>query len=181
MKSYDRQEGESSKAYAAFCVYRDMGVKRSLDRASAEIYSPDGAQKKPRNMSQLDAWAKKWRWTDRIRDFDLDQEKELRQAQRQRDMDEHNRKLENFRLQNEAVGTGLLTLSAQLLTTVAQMTAPLRAKVERGQPATREDWDVILSLPAAVKSIAGFAHLGSQLAADGLLVRQLIEQIKEEK
>jgi len=27
---WDRQPGESSRAYAHFCLYRDMGVSRSL-------------------------------------------------------------------------------------------------------------------------------------------------------
>lgn len=32
---WERQKNESSKAYAAFCIYRDLGTERSLDKALA--------------------------------------------------------------------------------------------------------------------------------------------------
>lgn len=32
-KAWERQEGETGKAFAAFCVYRDMGTERSIEKA----------------------------------------------------------------------------------------------------------------------------------------------------
>lgn len=37
-KTYDRQDGETTKAYTAFTIYRDMGSSRSLDRVEEKIY-----------------------------------------------------------------------------------------------------------------------------------------------
>ena len=53
-KSYNRQDGETSKAYQAFTIYRNMGVSRSLDRTAVEFYStPETPQKRPRNIAQI--------------------------------------------------------------------------------------------------------------------------------
>jgi len=34
MAMWDPMPGESAKAYAAFCLYRDLGPRRTLDEAS---------------------------------------------------------------------------------------------------------------------------------------------------
>jgi hypothetical protein len=37
-KTYNRQDGETTKAYTAFTIYRDMGSARSLDRVEEKVY-----------------------------------------------------------------------------------------------------------------------------------------------
>jgi hypothetical protein len=37
-KTYDRQDGETTRSYAAFCIYRNMGVARSLEKTAQEFY-----------------------------------------------------------------------------------------------------------------------------------------------
>lgn len=68
---WERQPGETSKAYAAFCIYRDLGPERSLDKALAT------ADKKPTNRRHWARWMEKYRWVERVRAYDdyLDRKK----------------------------------------------------------------------------------------------------------
>ena len=61
---WERQKNESSKAYAAFCVYRDLGPERSLDKALSE------ANKKPTNRRHWSRWMEKYRWYERAQAYD---------------------------------------------------------------------------------------------------------------
>jgi hypothetical protein len=61
---WERQNNESSKAYAAFCVYRDLGPERSLDKALSV------ANKKPTNRRHWSRWMEKYRWYERAQAYD---------------------------------------------------------------------------------------------------------------
>lgn len=61
MDPWDRQPGETSKAYAAFQVYLDLGADRSL-RRTAEALS--------RSEALLKGWSSKHGWPDRARAWD---------------------------------------------------------------------------------------------------------------
>ncbi len=61
---WERQKNESSKAYAAFCVYRDLGPERSLDKALSEV------NKKPTNRRHWSRWMEKYRWYERVQAYD---------------------------------------------------------------------------------------------------------------
>jgi len=61
---WERQPDEGSKAYAAFCVYRDLGPERSLDKALSE------ANKKPTNRRHWSRWMEKYRWYERAQAYD---------------------------------------------------------------------------------------------------------------
>ena len=54
MRAFERQDGESSKAYSAFCVYRDLGVGRSLQKASELYYGH------PSSVRQFQRWSKRF-------------------------------------------------------------------------------------------------------------------------
>lgn len=61
---WERQPGETSRAYAAFSVYRDLGPQRSLAKALA------AAAKKPSNRRHWQRWAAKYRWVERAQAYD---------------------------------------------------------------------------------------------------------------
>jgi len=71
-ESWERQKGETSGAFAAFCAYRDCGpgrnVRKAAESAGAKSY---GAWRK---------WAGQFRWRERAADYDNYAEK-LRQAE----------------------------------------------------------------------------------------------------
>jgi len=80
-QSWDRQSGESSKAYAHFCLYRDMGFSRSL-RALENL---DGCTS---GYRQLGRWSSRWQWVERCQDYDdhLQYQDRLRQEKERKDM-----------------------------------------------------------------------------------------------
>lgn len=61
VKPWDRQPGETSKAYAAFCVYRDQGQDRTV-RTVAEALS--------RSDNLIKGWSSKNNWVARAAAWD---------------------------------------------------------------------------------------------------------------
>lgn len=65
---WDRQPGESSKAFAAFCIYRDTPpAERSVRDTTKKMGK--------KNTSYINAWCTKWKWIDRARIYDSEQDK----------------------------------------------------------------------------------------------------------
>lgn len=67
---WDRQKGESEKAYEAFAVYRDMGEERTV---SAVV------KKLEKSRTLIDRWKKNYQWEERVRLYDNWLEKKARQ------------------------------------------------------------------------------------------------------
>lgn len=61
LKPWDRQPGETSKAYHAFVTYRDLGGERSLEKAAKELGKTTGT---------IDRWASQWKWSSRTAAWD---------------------------------------------------------------------------------------------------------------
>lgn len=68
-KPWERQKGESEKAFEAFAVYRDMGEKRTLTAVAEQLRKSD---------SLIRRWKDRWEWFERVRAYDNDLEKEAR-------------------------------------------------------------------------------------------------------
>lgn len=68
-KPWERQKGESEKAYEAFAAYRDMGPERSITKVSQSL-------NKTRTL--IGRWSSQWNWTERVRAYDNELEKEAR-------------------------------------------------------------------------------------------------------
>jgi len=60
---WERQKNENSKAYAAFCIYRDMGVERSIEK----VYEK---RSKRGPLSRLKNWSVKYNWVKRANAYD---------------------------------------------------------------------------------------------------------------
>lgn len=60
-KVWEKQPNESSKAYAAFCIYRDMGISRSLQKVSQQLSKSETLMKR---------WSERWSWVDRASGYD---------------------------------------------------------------------------------------------------------------
>lgn len=67
---WERQKSESSKAYAAFCSYRDMGVSRSLVKIVNIVYGESTEGKLSANLRQLSTWSSKYGWVVRVEAYD---------------------------------------------------------------------------------------------------------------
>lgn len=83
---WEQQPGESAKAYAAFCLYRDLPpAKRSLRAVTELIYGPKpGMKRSQRNVpGKIRDWAARWRWAERAKAWDEEQDRQNREAQLQ--------------------------------------------------------------------------------------------------
>lgn len=80
---WERQDGETDKAYAAFCIYRDLPPnERSLRAAAAKFYGKD-KEKLRRPPATFEKWSTRWRWVERARAWDEEQDRLAREAQLQ--------------------------------------------------------------------------------------------------
>lgn len=68
-KPWERQKGESEKAYEAFAVYRDMGEKRTFTAV---------AEKLQKSCTLIRRWKDRWDWPERVRAYDNEIEKEVK-------------------------------------------------------------------------------------------------------
>lgn len=62
-KPWERQDGESEKAYQAFCKYLDMGEKRSIRAV---------AQQLGKSATLMARWSSTWHWPDRVAEYEAD-------------------------------------------------------------------------------------------------------------
>lgn len=69
MEMWDRQDGETDRAYEAFAIYRDMGVSRSGGRVGAEL---------GKSSTLIDRWRSRWDWVARVALWDRLKDQELR-------------------------------------------------------------------------------------------------------
>lgn len=73
---WERVEGETPKAYAAFCVYRDLGKIRSLQKAGRK-------QGESRAKKAICQWSAKYNWVARANAYDDYIEKKKREQNEQ--------------------------------------------------------------------------------------------------
>jgi len=56
--AWERQEGESARAYEAFCLYRDLGPERSLAKVGQAL---------GKSVSLMERWSSEHEWVDRVK------------------------------------------------------------------------------------------------------------------
>ena len=69
-KPWERQKGESDKAFEAFSIYRDMGADRSLRAVG---------QKLGKSRALMERWSVSYKWLERVRAYENELEKEARE------------------------------------------------------------------------------------------------------
>ena len=70
--AWERQQGESTRAYEAFALYRDMGADRSLRKV---------VQSLNKNLTTIAEWSTKYEWVKRVAEWDAEQDRIARNAQ----------------------------------------------------------------------------------------------------
>lgn len=73
---WERMPGESARAYAAFCIYRDLGPQRSIAAVAERL---PGVRAPRRAKRPLERWSSRWNWVERARAWDEEQERLARQ------------------------------------------------------------------------------------------------------
>lgn len=82
INDWDQQENETARAYEAFCVYRNLGTARTLEKAWA-IFAPEGEKNLPM-PSTFQGYSSRHQWVKRARAWDshvLELEDEALQAE----------------------------------------------------------------------------------------------------
>jgi hypothetical protein len=98
---YERQPGESAKAYAAFTAFRDLGPGRSVLKAYRQETGKEPARQPSGTWI---GWAARWHWHDRAEawDAELDRQNRAAQEEARRQMGERHAK-EAMGLQKKAL------------------------------------------------------------------------------
>jgi hypothetical protein len=95
---WDRQLDESAQAYAAFVVYRNDRLDRSLSQVR---------RKCGKNRSVYERWSKEWDWVARCRAFDVFEEKRIREEETRALADMRRRHIEEALAVQALGGLGL--------------------------------------------------------------------------
>ena len=77
MEPWDKQIGETAKAYAAFTTYRNIGPGRSFKKAAIILLNNDTV-KLLSKIRQFEKWSVKYNWVSRAELWDIEQEQEER-------------------------------------------------------------------------------------------------------
>lgn len=64
LNPFDRRSDETIRAWNAFCLYRDMGQERTLEKTQAALNRPPGY------VRQLATWSSRYDWVSRVRAWD---------------------------------------------------------------------------------------------------------------
>lgn len=65
-KPWERQPEETTKPFEAFCIYRDMGIDRSIRKVAAEL---------SKSETLIARWSTKYNWVERVAAWDDEQER----------------------------------------------------------------------------------------------------------
>lgn len=69
---WERQKGETARAYEGFTVYRDMGAGRNLRKVRQQL---------DRSWTTISEWSSKYEWVKRVAAWDAEQDRIARQSQ----------------------------------------------------------------------------------------------------
>ena len=99
---WERRESESTKAYEAFCTYRDMGRERSLSKVAAKLQKSE---------TLMGRWSGEHKWVDRAAKWDDEQDRiERETAQR-----EQAKAIKEMRKRHADLGNAMLIKAARAL------------------------------------------------------------------
>jgi hypothetical protein len=106
-ESWEKRAGESSRAYAAFCVYRDLGPGRTLTAA----YRQASGREKAVPPGQWTGWYQDQEWRRRADEYDAKIEADTRRERERA----HLAAIRDYRARQRALAQATLKASMALL------------------------------------------------------------------
>ncbi|MBD2169249.1 hypothetical protein H6G04_33335 [Calothrix membranacea FACHB-236] len=149
---------DTNKSYQAFCIYRDLGVDRSLGKTARTLSKSEGL---------INRWSTAGNWKQRAIDFDIFNEEIQRDLERKTEIDDHKNKLIRFRSFCEKLGWESLELACDCLE-VSKNALKLYKETphERLKP---------FEIKALANAGTSSAEIGQTLLCEALAVSKLLE------
>jgi hypothetical protein len=112
IEPWDRRDDETSRAYHAFCLYRDMGPQgRSLRAVTEELYGDEGE-----NMgsvsSHVERWSSRFDWVARSTAWDDYMAERMREELEQRRIEDKIERIASLDALHEVINDALGDLDA---------------------------------------------------------------------
>lgn len=163
MEPWERQPGETQRAYAAFGVYRDMGSSRSLTSAHRALRGQEGGKTGARKApSYWQAWSARYAWQERVALYDAHRDRKAREGREA----EHLKELDEFRKQEKQLASATIQSAIALL-------GKANARLQEIKPG-----DIpVAALPSVYRAAAAVAEAASNSKAQALAVEELIEAL----
>ncbi len=99
---WDRQEGETPRAYEAFCKYRDMGTDRAIRAVAREL---------GKSATLMARWSSNNNWVDRVAAWDAEQDRIMRELARK----EEAKAIRDMRKRHADLANAMLVKAAKAL------------------------------------------------------------------
>lgn len=99
---WDRRQNETSKAYEAFCEYRDMGTQRSLSKV---------AEKLQKSETLMGRWSRTYGWVERAAAWDAEQDRIAREIAQKEQAEE----IKKMRKRHADLANAMLIKAAKAL------------------------------------------------------------------
>ena len=160
-EAWERQPEESAKAYRAFEIYRDMGVDRSLSKATEAVYNGSAS-----NMRLLAMWSGKHDWVRRAAAWDA----KLAERRAVEAEEEHMRQLASFRERQRKMSQAMSKSALKLLKRAD-------TRLEGLDPAEIP----VESIPAFFRAVATVADSAGSAEAQALAVTELLNLLGGDK
>jgi hypothetical protein len=159
---WERQEGETSLAFAAFEIFRRLGPGRTVEEAWRRYWSRPGTRRRrpdesspPRVMPYFSKWAVEWQWRERALAWDNEQTAIERDQRLDRELQEKAREHEEEMRQRQ-----LMREEARAARAVARrLLRRLMQGVETGQL----DALTVAQLLPHLQKISGLLETGQKL------------------
>lgn len=74
LELWERQPGESEKAFEAFVIYRDMGLQRGVRKVGDQLH---------KSLTLMSRWSSAYNWPERAAAWDREQDRIVREAQQE--------------------------------------------------------------------------------------------------
>lgn len=181
--TWEKREDETSKAFAAFVVYRDLGPGRSYDKA----YRAAKGQNKRQASGRWREWAAKFDWLKRAQDYDA----HIDLQTRQKNESEHQAELETFRTRQKSLAQATTASCLKLLRLANARIDDLQksyddwkklviaATDEKEREELMKQCPInLMSIPNWVSSAARVAQVSTDAESQALAVNELLQILK---
>ncbi|HEU0298874.1 MAG TPA: hypothetical protein VFR37_05450 [Longimicrobium sp.] len=183
--AWDRLQGETSRAFAAFEVYRELGPTRSMSAAVAAYRAkygkaPKGREKSRRREqggnggetgarkipSHWEVWAAQYTWRDRAAKWDAAQVLE----ERRRAEDAHKAKVDAYLNRQQRLAAAATEATIGMLGMINRTLKQMTSREEMMLPAKQ--------LPQFVRAAAAISETTTNAEAQAIGVEQLLRDLE---